>query len=287
MPSTTRVDSPVDHNPVSNPRTVSAIKSTTITCDTSINFKYRSFMAIPEKGGINYIDKFYHNVIFPNIMGIQAVTTPYLLSQGPPKSTRDDTSYPRAYREPRLEPAVSLARSIPLSNGNPKSYISCIHNIITFISSQTSRPAALHPKMERISALSNNSLAIRYPAVTTRQLLPKDCVLVNPEVVELDVSYRPPLISLLVFSRELTNIEKEKGVSQHPVSHSCWDFPDPDTFYEVDKTGSRRTGTHSQETRVTDNSSNRLRCLRNMYHTSEKLISLDGPLEGLPPMGLA
>ena len=34
-------------------------------------------------------------------------------------------------------------------------------------------------------------------------------------------------------SRELTWVEKEKGVTQHPVCNACWDSPDPDTFYKV------------------------------------------------------
>ena len=76
-------------------------------------------------------------------------------------------------------------------------------------------------------------LAIRHPAVTTRQLLPRDSALIHPEILELDAPHRPPTVSFLVLSREITPSEMEAGILSLPICHATWDFPDPDAFYDV------------------------------------------------------
>ena len=125
-----------------------------------------------------------------------------------------------------------LARKIPYNSGNPKRYNSRHFKTNSLTLTQPTEQTTPTMNM-RNSTGSNGRMAIRHPAVTVRQLLPKDCALVNPEIRELDVSNRPPKITFLVLSRELTQVEKEKGVTQHPVCNARWDSPDPDIFYEV------------------------------------------------------
>ena len=128
---------------------------------------------------------------------------------------------------------TQLARTILRNKSNPPRYDSRTFTLNIFILIQTLDPATPSLTMDRVIAFPTDQLAIRHPSVTLRQLLPRDCALINPEIKEMDTSSRPPLVSFLVLSRATTSSEEEAGELSLPICHAEWDFPNPDTFYDV------------------------------------------------------
>ena len=147
----------------------------------------------PAKRGVNDIDKFFHNVTVLKDIGILAETS-FFLPFPSGTERRVDTFSPRTIKMSKMTPDRDLARKIPYNNGNPERYNSRHFKTNSIILAQ---PLGQPTPTMNMGNFSRNSgrMAIRHLAVTVRQLLPRDCALVNPEIPELYVSKRPPTIT--------------------------------------------------------------------------------------------
>ena len=185
----------------------------------------------PAQGAPKYIDKSNHNVAARNYIGIIAVKTNFLTPQDHAPAPRDDKIYWMRARVGNKDISSQLAKSPGKICGIPSRYVSrpLLTNII--ILSQTRQLAT--PNMNRANISPQRRLTIRYPAVTTRQLLPRDSAMINPEIQVLDAVRRPAHVTFLVLSREATQTEKDSGSLGLPICRASWDFPNPDTFYDV------------------------------------------------------
>ena len=185
----------------------------------------------PTQGALNYIDKSNHKVQVPNHSDIIACKTEFSSPQVHAPHTRDNRYPPMSTRVVHKNLIYSPVGRFSIFGGNPSRYVSrtLITNII--IPTQHSQPAT--STMDRANIPPQMRMAIRHPVVTTRQLLPRDSAMINLEIIELDVARRPIHISFLVLSREATKSEKDSGSLELPICRATWDFPDPDTFYDV------------------------------------------------------
>ena len=186
-------------------------------------------LSCPGKGTINLLDKLTHNVFSTEIKKIKACNKTISYLQG---HTRDDTQ-PHVFPKERTgEPGSHyLATKYKGNYVIPVRYYSrtyCIHIIIF---TQSVNQATPNPVMQGI--IPTPRMAIRHPAVTTRQLLPRDSALIHPEIQELDTPHHPSTVSFLVLAREITPSKTEAGVLSLPICHTIWDFPDPVVFYDV------------------------------------------------------
>ena len=127
--------------------------------------------------------------------------------------------------------AFCLATKFTKNRGKPSRYGSRPISINIPTLTQTSRQATSQLMME--GALLTTRIAIRHPAVTTCQLLPRDSALIHPEIKELYTPHRPTHIAFLVLAREITPSEMEEGALGLPICRAVWDFPDPDDFYTI------------------------------------------------------
>ena len=183
------------------------------------------------QGAPKYIDKFNSKVFVPDFYDIIAFKTKFSTPQVHTSHTRDDRYRQMSTRVDHSNHIGRVGRLLRNHYGNPNRYDSrtFLPNIFTL--PQNSQPAT--STMNRASISPPSRLAIRHPAVTTRQLLPRDSAMINPEIMELDIASRPVHISFLVLSREATQAEKNSGSLGLPICRAIWDFPDPDTFYNV------------------------------------------------------
>ena len=185
-----------------------------------------------KQGVINYIYKFTHNVFKPNNRRIKAFTSiPFLLPRAIPLNT--GTTKQIGYTPWGQIEVLNLAMKSCENYGIPTRYDSCTYTLNILTLTQISQQATSYPKMERLASTSLRQMAIFHPAVTTRQLLPRDSALINPEIKELDRSHHPAHIAFLVLAREITPSELLEGTLDLPICHAIWDFLDPDTFYNV------------------------------------------------------
>ena len=186
----------------------------------------------PLEGPINCLDKFSHKVFSTHRQKIKAFNRPFFFLQGHILNARDDSIILALNRGliTRGNP-LCLAPKFTINSGNPSRYVSRPLSINTLILTQTPQQATPHSKME--GALLNTRMAVRHPAITTRQLLPRDSALIHPEIKELDTPHRPTHATFLILSREITHSEMEAGELGLPICRATWDFPDPDDFYKV------------------------------------------------------
>ena len=126
---------------------------------------------------------------------------------------------------------ICLATKFTINSGNPIRHVSRPLSINTLTLTQTPQQATPQSKME--GALLNTRMAVRHPAITTCQLLPRDSARIHPEIKELDTLHRSTHVTFLILSREITHSEMEAGELGLPICRAIWDFTDPDGFYNV------------------------------------------------------